>query len=80
MVLCLSRCPNTSEDLHYVLSDTMGEPLLEIKFKTHDDHVRTSVSDLERAGNASVLRNTTIGNACGLLSAPSHQQQIVMYS
>ena len=36
-------------------SDEMGEKLLEIKLKTQDDHIRTCVSDLEGAGDASAL-------------------------
>ena len=33
----------------------MGDNFLEIKLKTHDDHVRTCVSELEDAGDASAL-------------------------
>ena len=51
-----SFCPNdTSESLHQVSSDKMGENLLEIKLKTQDDHVRICVSDLEGVGDASAL-------------------------
>lgn len=33
----------------------MGETLLDIRLKTRDDHVRTCVSDLQDAGDASAL-------------------------
>ena len=53
-----SFCPNvndTSEPLHPVLSDKMGENLLEISLKTQDDHVRTCVGDRYSVGDASAL-------------------------
>ena len=51
-----SFCPNdTSEPLHRVFSDKMGENLLEIKVRTQNDCVRTSVADLEDPGDASAL-------------------------
>lgn len=49
-------CPkNDSEPLHRVLTDSMGETLLQIKQQTLDDHVRISVADLEEPGDASAL-------------------------
>ena len=51
-----SFCPNdTAESLHRALSDGIGESLIEIKLKTQDDQVRTCVSELEGAGDASAL-------------------------
>ena len=51
-----SLCPNdTAEYLHRAFSDGIGESLIEIKLKTQDDHVRTCVSELEGAGDASAL-------------------------
>uniref|UniRef100_UPI00358EE243 UPF0711 protein C18orf21 homolog isoform X1 n=1 Tax=Myxine glutinosa TaxID=7769 RepID=UPI00358EE243 len=46
---------NISEPLHRVYSDKMGENFLEIKLKTQDDRIRTCVSELEDAGDASAL-------------------------
>ena len=49
-----SFCPNdSSEPLHQVLTDKMGENLLLIKQKTQDDCVRTCVAGLQSAGDAS---------------------------
>ena len=50
-------CPksDTSEPLHRVYSDQMGDNLLEIKVNTQDDHVRTCLADLEGNGDASAL-------------------------
>ena len=51
-----SFCPNyTAGSLHRAFSDGIGETLIEIKLKTQDDHVRTCVSELEGAGDASAL-------------------------
>ena len=51
-----SFCPNdTAGSLHRAFSDGIGEILIEIKLKTQDDHVRTCVSELEGAGDASAL-------------------------
>ena len=51
-----SFCPNdTAGSLHRAFSDGIGESLIEIKLKTQDDHVRTCVSELEGAGDASAL-------------------------
>ena len=51
-----SFCPkDTSEPLHRVFSNNMGENFIEIKLKTQDDLIRTCVSDLEGAGDASAL-------------------------
>ena len=51
-----SFCPNdTAGSLHSDFSDWIGESLIEIKLKTQDDHVRTCVSELEGAGDASAL-------------------------
>ena len=51
-----SFCPNdTAESLHRTFSDGIGESLIEIKLKTQDDQVRTCVSELEGAGDASAL-------------------------
>ena len=51
-----SCCPNdTAGSLHRAFSDWIGESLIEIKLKTQDDHVRTCVSELEGAGDASAL-------------------------
>ena len=51
-----SFCPNdTAESLHRAFSDWIGESLIEIKLKTQDDHVRTCVTELEGAGDASAL-------------------------
>ena len=51
-----SFCPNdTAGSLHRAFSDGIGESLIEIKCKTQDDHVRTCVSELEGAGDASAL-------------------------
>ena len=44
----------TLQDL-FTFSDGIGESLIEIKFKTLDDHVRTCVPELEGAGYASAL-------------------------
>ena len=50
-----SFCPNdTAGSLHRDFSNGIGESLIEIKLKTQDDHVRTCVSELEGAGDASV--------------------------
>lgn len=49
-----SFCPGSSEQLHQVLTDSMGESLMRLK-KTQNDQVRTCVSDLESAGDASAL-------------------------
>ena len=55
-VLDCRFCPNdTSEPLHHVFSDKMGENFLEIKLKIQDDQVRTCVSELEGTGDASAL-------------------------
>ena len=51
-----SFCPNdTAESLHRAFSDWICESLIEIKLKTQDDHVRTCVSEVEGAGDASAL-------------------------
>ena len=51
-----SFCPNdTAGSLHRAFSDGIGESLIEIKLNTQDDHVRTCVSELEGAGDASAL-------------------------
>ena len=51
-----SFCPiDTAGSLHSAFSDGIGESLIEIKLKTQDDHVRTCVSELEGAGDASAL-------------------------
>ena len=51
-----SVCPNdTAESLHRAFSGGIGESLIEIKLKTQDDKVRTCVSELEGAGDASAL-------------------------
>ena len=51
-----SFCPNdTVGSLHRAFSDGIGEILIEIKLKTQNDHVRTYVSKLEGAGDASAL-------------------------
>ena len=51
-----SFCPNdTAGSLHRAFSDGIGEILIEIKLKTQDDHVRTCVSELKGAGDASAL-------------------------
>ena len=51
-----SFCPNDSaESLHRAFFDGIGESLIEIKLKTQDDQVRTCVSELEGAGDASAL-------------------------
>ena len=51
-----SFCPNdTAGSLHRAFSDGIGESLIEIKLKTQDDHVRSCVSELEGAGDASAL-------------------------
>ena len=52
-----SFCPNyTAGSLHRAFSDGIGETLIEIKLKTQDDQVRTCVSELEGAGDASALK------------------------
>ena len=54
--LSCSFCPNeTVGSLHRAFSDGIGESLIEIKLRTQDDHVRTCVSELEGAGDASAL-------------------------
>ena len=54
-----SFCPSdTSEPLHRVFSDKMGENFLEIKLKTQDDCVRTCVSELEDAGEMLAVCST----------------------
>ena len=54
--LSCSFCPNdTAGSLHRAFSDGIGESLIEIKLKTQDDHVRTCVSELQGAGDASTL-------------------------
>ena len=51
-----SFCPNdTAGSLHRAFSGGTGESLIEIKLNTQDDHVRTCVSELEGAGDASAL-------------------------
>ena len=51
-----SCCPNdTAGFLQRAFSDGIGESLIEIKLKTQDDHVRTCMSELEGAGDASAL-------------------------
>ena len=51
-----SFCPGeTVKDLHRVFSDQVGTTLLEIKNNTQDDQVRTCVSELVDAGDASAL-------------------------
>ena len=51
-----SFCPNdTAGSLHRAFSDGIGESLIEIKLNTQGDHVRTCVSELEGAGDASAL-------------------------
>ena len=51
-----SFCPNyNAGSLHRAFSDGIGESLIEIKLKTQDDHMRTCVSELECAGDASAL-------------------------
>ena len=51
-----SFCPNdTAGSLHRAFSGGIGESLIEIKLNTHDDHVRTCVSESEGAGDASAL-------------------------
>ena len=51
-----SFCTNdTAGSLHRAFYDGKGEILIEIKLKTQDDHVRTCVSELEGAGDASAL-------------------------
>ena len=51
-----SFCPNdTAGSLHRAFSDGIGESLIEINHKTQDDQVRTCVSELEGAGDASAL-------------------------
>ena len=68
-----SFCPNdTAESLHRAFSDGIGESLIEIKLKTQDDHVRTCVSELEGAGDASALEKYYHGTCW---SAPRHPFQ-----
>ena len=51
-----SFCPNdTAGSLHRAFSEGIGESLIEITLKTQDDHVRTCVSELQGAGDASAL-------------------------
>ena len=51
-----SCCPNdTAGSLHCAFSNGIGESLIEIELKTQDGHVRTCVSELEGAGDASAL-------------------------
>ena len=45
---------DTSEPLHRVLSDKMGENFLDINLKTQYDHVRTCVSELYSVASALV--------------------------
>lgn len=53
---CCTFCSkDTTEPLHQVLTDSVGETLLELKLCTLDNRVRTSVSDLESAGDAAAL-------------------------
>ena len=52
---CSFRPNDTKLPNHHVFSDRMGDNFLEIKLKTQDDHVRTCVSELEDAGDASAL-------------------------
>ncbi len=68
---------STAGSLYRAFSDGIDESLIEIKLKTQDDHMRTCVSELEGAGDASALKSTIIGHVCGQLSAPSHQYFIV---
>ena len=59
-----SFCPiDSSEPLHQVLTDKMGENLLLIKQKTQDDCVRTCVAGLQSAGDASA-RELYYHNKC----------------
>ena len=55
--VCLARSPGrpTRGSLHRAFSNGIGESLIEIKLKTQDDHVRTCVSELEGAVDASAL-------------------------
>ena len=51
--LCEFCKRKTTDKLHLIQSDNVGEKLLSIKKLTKDDHVRTSVSDLYEVGDAS---------------------------
>lgn len=51
-----SFCPGeTVKDLHHAFSDQLGTTLLEIKNNTQDDQIRTCLSELVDAGDASAL-------------------------
>ena len=49
---CSFCVPSDTQQLHRVLSDAMGQTLLDIKNKTKDDAIRICVSGLEQAGDA----------------------------
>ena len=45
-------CAGGTSDLHRVLTDNMGQTLLQLKHETKDDNVRMCVSDLQEVGDA----------------------------
>jgi len=49
---CKFCTPSDSQELHRVLSDPMGQTLLDIKSNTKDDTIRVCVSGLEQSGGA----------------------------
>ena len=48
-------CPGDNSGLHNVSSNSMGKYLIEIKSRTIDDNVRTTVVDLHDDGDAAAL-------------------------